>query len=134
MWKSTMRRMGIPRAPVSARISGARALVGGAGVMTPDSGAAGRIPSRNRGGVSPCPDPILLLRSGRCPRPQCGVPTDSPDRARPRAKEDVMSSMHRRTFLAGAAASAAVAVAAPYVHAQQKRGTLRFLAHADLKI
>ena len=45
-----------------------------------------------------------------------------------------MSSMHRRTFLAGAAASAAVAAAAPYVHAQKRGGTLKFVPHADLKI
>ena len=45
-----------------------------------------------------------------------------------------MSSMHRRTFLAGAAASAAAVVAAPYVHAQKKGGTLKFVPHADLKI
>ena len=45
-----------------------------------------------------------------------------------------MSSMHRRTFLAGAAASAVVAASAPYVHAQKKGGTLKFVPHADLKI
>ncbi len=45
-----------------------------------------------------------------------------------------MTSMHRRTFLAGSAATAAVAVAAPYVHAQKKGGTLKFVPHADLKI
>src|SRR6266545_1136204 len=50
------------------------------------------------------------------------------------AKEDAMTSMHRRTFLAGSAATAAVAVAAPYVHAQKKGGTLKFVPHADLKI
>ena len=45
-----------------------------------------------------------------------------------------MSSMHRRTFLAGAAAGALVAASAPYVHAQKKGGTLKFVPHADLKI
>lgn len=45
-----------------------------------------------------------------------------------------MSHMHRRTFLAGSAATAAVAAAAPYVHAQKKGGTLKFVPHADLKI
>src|SRR5687767_4157570 len=49
-------------------------------------------------------------------------------------KEDAMSFMHRRTFLAGTAATAAAAVAAPYVHAQKKGGTLKFVPHADLKI
>src|SRR5499433_2762829 len=50
------------------------------------------------------------------------------------AKEDEMSSMPRRTFLAGAAAATAVAAVAPYVHAQKKGGTLKFVPHADLKI
>src|SRR6266851_1613090 len=45
-----------------------------------------------------------------------------------------MSSMHRRTLLAGAATTAALVVAAPYVHAQKKAGTLKFVPHADLKI
>ena len=45
-----------------------------------------------------------------------------------------MSSMLRRTFLAGAAAVTAAAAVAPYVHAQKKGGTLKFVPHADLKI
>ena len=45
-----------------------------------------------------------------------------------------MSSMHRRTLLAGAATTAALVVAAPYVHAQKKGGTMKFVPHADLKI
>src|SRR5690242_19321070 len=43
-------------------------------------------------------------------------------------------SLTRRRFIAGTAAVAATAVAAPYVHAQKKGGTLRFVPHADLKI
>src|SRR5437660_12843248 len=45
-----------------------------------------------------------------------------------------MSDVTRRTFLTGAAAVTATAVAAPFVHAQQRGGTLRFVPHADLKI
>jgi peptide/nickel transport system substrate-binding protein len=43
-------------------------------------------------------------------------------------------SLSRRTFLAGSAAAAATTVAARYVHAQKRGGTLRFVPHADLKI
>jgi peptide/nickel transport system substrate-binding protein len=43
-------------------------------------------------------------------------------------------SLSRRRFVAGTAAVAATAVAAPYVHAQKRGGTLRFVPHADLKI
>jgi peptide/nickel transport system substrate-binding protein len=43
-------------------------------------------------------------------------------------------TLTRRTFLAGATALSATAVAAPSVHAQKKGGTLRFVPHADLKI
>ena len=43
-------------------------------------------------------------------------------------------TLSRRTFLAGTAAIATTAAAAPYVHAQKKGGTLRFVPHADLKI
>src|SRR4029077_18927515 len=43
-------------------------------------------------------------------------------------------TLSRRTFLAGSAATAAAAVAAPYVHAQKSGGTLKFVPHADLKI
>src|ERR1700747_1966775 len=45
-----------------------------------------------------------------------------------------MRDLSRRGFLAGSAAAAAVSVAAPYVHAQKKGGTLKFVPHADLKI
>src|ERR1700745_3052403 len=45
-----------------------------------------------------------------------------------------MTSMPRRTFLAAAAAATAATVVAPYVHAQKRGGTLRFVPHADLKI
>ena len=46
-----------------------------------------------------------------------------------------MSQLSRRQFLAGATATAAaVALAAPHVHAQKPGGTLRFVAQADLKI
>ena len=43
-------------------------------------------------------------------------------------------TLSRRTFLAGTAAVAAATVAAPYVHAQKRGGTLKFVPHADLKI
>ena len=43
-------------------------------------------------------------------------------------------SLSRRSFLAGSAAAVATTVAAPYVHAQKRGGTLRFVPHADLKI
>ena len=43
-------------------------------------------------------------------------------------------SLSRRRFIAGTAAVAATSVAAPYVHAQKRGGTLRFVPHADLKI
>jgi peptide/nickel transport system substrate-binding protein len=43
-------------------------------------------------------------------------------------------SLSRRRFVAGSAAVAATALAAPHVHAQKKGGTLRFVPHADLKI
>src|SRR5215831_13033140 len=49
-------------------------------------------------------------------------------------KESEMRDLSRRGFLAGSAAAAAVSFAAPYVHAQKKGGTLRFVPHADLKI
>ncbi|HET7342636.1 MAG TPA: ABC transporter substrate-binding protein [Methylomirabilota bacterium] len=42
--------------------------------------------------------------------------------------------LSRRRFVAGTAALAATAVAAPFVHAQKRGGTLRFVPHADLKI
>jgi peptide/nickel transport system substrate-binding protein len=46
-----------------------------------------------------------------------------------------MSSMTRRSFLAGGAAAAVTAaVTAPSVHAQKSGGTLRFVPHADLKV
>jgi len=46
-----------------------------------------------------------------------------------------MQRLTRRQLLAGAAAGAgAVALGAPAVHAQKKGGTLRFIAHADLKV
>jgi peptide/nickel transport system substrate-binding protein len=44
-----------------------------------------------------------------------------------------MTHVTRRAFLAGTAATAAVA-AAPGVHAQKGGGTLRFVPHADLKV
>jgi peptide/nickel transport system substrate-binding protein len=50
------------------------------------------------------------------------------------AEEDLVMSLSRRRFIAGTAAVAATAVAAPYVHAQKRGGTLRFVPHADLKI
>jgi peptide/nickel transport system substrate-binding protein len=43
-------------------------------------------------------------------------------------------SLSRRRFIAGTAAVAATTVAAPYVHAQKRGGTLKFVPHADLKI
>ena len=43
-------------------------------------------------------------------------------------------TVSRRSFLAGSAALAVTTTAAPYVHAQKKGGTLRFVPHADLKI
>jgi peptide/nickel transport system substrate-binding protein len=46
-----------------------------------------------------------------------------------------MGHMTRRQFLAGSAAAAsAVALGGPYVHAQKRGGTLRIIAHADLKV
>jgi peptide/nickel transport system substrate-binding protein len=42
-------------------------------------------------------------------------------------------TLSRRTLLTGTAALAATTVAAPYVHAQKRGGTLRFVPHADLK-
>mgnify|MGYP003466354351 CR=1 FL=1 len=45
-----------------------------------------------------------------------------------------MSGLTRRTFVAGSGATAAIAVAAPFVHAQKRGGTMRFVAQADLKI
>ncbi len=46
-----------------------------------------------------------------------------------------MAMVSRRQFLAGTtAAAASLAVRAPYVHAQKRGGTMRFIAHADLKV
>src|SRR5262245_53410524 len=45
-----------------------------------------------------------------------------------------MSHLSRRQVLGGAAATAAVTLGAPAVHAQKGRRTLRFVAQADLKI
>jgi peptide/nickel transport system substrate-binding protein len=45
-----------------------------------------------------------------------------------------MKRISRRHILAGAAATAAVSLSAPAVHGQKGRQTLRFIAHADLKI
>jgi peptide/nickel transport system substrate-binding protein len=46
-----------------------------------------------------------------------------------------MTDFSRRQFLGGAAAAAAAAtLGAPYVHAQKRGGTMRFVAQADLKI
>jgi peptide/nickel transport system substrate-binding protein len=46
-----------------------------------------------------------------------------------------MIDSSRRQFLAGSAAAAAtLAFPAPYVHAQKKGGTLRFIPHADLRV
>jgi peptide/nickel transport system substrate-binding protein len=44
-----------------------------------------------------------------------------------------MPKLSRRAFVAGSVA-AAVTARAPFVHAQKKGGTLRFVPHADLKI
>ena len=45
------------------------------------------------------------------------------------------AEMTRRQFVGtGAAATAALAVRVPVVHAQKREGTLRFVAQADLKI
>jgi peptide/nickel transport system substrate-binding protein len=46
-----------------------------------------------------------------------------------------MSELSRRQFLAGTTAAAAtLAARAPAVHAQKRGGTVRFVAHADLKV
>ena len=46
-----------------------------------------------------------------------------------------MAHLSRRQFVAGTtAATAALALGAPRVHAQKKGGTLRFVPHADLKV
>src|SRR5688572_5965694 len=47
-----------------------------------------------------------------------------------------MPDVSRRQFLAGttAAAAAAVTAAVPFVHAQKRGGTMRFIPHADLKV
>ena len=45
-----------------------------------------------------------------------------------------MNTLTRRAFVAGTAAVGAAAAGAPYVHAQKRGGTLRFVAQADLKI
>ncbi len=45
-----------------------------------------------------------------------------------------MNKLTRRAFVAGTAAVGAAAAGAPYVHAQKRGGTLRFVAQADLKI
>ena len=45
-----------------------------------------------------------------------------------------MKELTRRQFVAGTAAVGAAAAGAPYVHAQKRGGTLRFVAQADLKI
>src|SRR5437867_9489830 len=45
-----------------------------------------------------------------------------------------MPSIPRRTFMAGSAAAAVVAAAAPFARAQKSGGMLRFVPHADLKI
>jgi len=46
-----------------------------------------------------------------------------------------MRDPSRRTFLAGAGAAAiAVGVGSPFVHAQKRGGTMRFIPHADLKV
>jgi peptide/nickel transport system substrate-binding protein len=44
-----------------------------------------------------------------------------------------MAELSRRAFVAGSIATAAVA-RAPFVHAQKRGGTLRFVPHADLKV
>jgi peptide/nickel transport system substrate-binding protein len=45
-----------------------------------------------------------------------------------------MTPITRRTFLAGAAATATTLAAGPSVHAQKRGGTLRVVPHADLKV
>jgi peptide/nickel transport system substrate-binding protein len=45
-----------------------------------------------------------------------------------------MNRLTRRAFVGGAAAVGAAAAGAPYVQAQKRGGTLRFVAQADLKI
>src|SRR5574337_1244914 len=46
-----------------------------------------------------------------------------------------MSKLSRRQFLVGTAAGGgALALGAPYVQAQKRGGTLRFIPHADLKV
>src|SRR5438270_6297416 len=46
-----------------------------------------------------------------------------------------MMDSSRRQFLVGSAAAAAtLALPAPYVQAQKKGGTLRFIPHADLRV
>jgi peptide/nickel transport system substrate-binding protein len=45
-----------------------------------------------------------------------------------------MARISRRRFMQTAAVTAGVTLAAPSVHTQQSRSTLRFVAHADLKV
>src|SRR5215471_12292493 len=46
-----------------------------------------------------------------------------------------MRELSRRRFIAGAtAATAAVTASSPFVHAQKRGGTMRFIPHADLKV
>ena len=46
-----------------------------------------------------------------------------------------MTDWTRRHFLTGTvAATTALAFSAPYVHAQKRGGTLRFVPHADLRV
>src|SRR5215472_12941749 len=54
---------------------------------------------------------------------------------RPRHEEMIMSDQTRRQFLTGTmAAGATLALSAPYVRAQKRGGTLRFVPHADLRV
>src|SRR5262245_18540543 len=113
-----MNRTGKKRAPVRARTSVGRELgVGRTLVITTlDSDGPGAVQSRNAGAPSPLARTTCGCYHPRADRPQRCVPTRTPSSWPSRAKEDDMTSMPRRTFLAGAAAATAATVVAPYVH------------------
>src|SRR2546430_2719610 len=67
---------------------------------------------------------LRMSRTASSSRPSAPAPGSS-GRRRPQ--------LGRRAFLAGSAAVAATA-RAPFVHAQKRGGTLRFVPHADLKV
>src|SRR5262245_33898794 len=68
-----------------------------------------------------------------CARSSIGA-TEPKRLSHSRVRKSLMDRISRRQVVRGAAATVAITLGAPSVHAQNDRQTLRFVAQADLKI